>query len=158
MGNKVASGDAAAPGTPTEKRDSVTSVQRVVADLVSGRTLSPGDHAPTKSGNAYATPDMSALIAALIHSLDGRACSKTDSVSLQQASLLKKILTISNESVKLKSKTLKTGADAMQASQDIIHEIDIAKHHVLHILELAEQVRSMLPDEEAAKLPESPFS
>ena len=46
----------------------------------------------------------------------------------------------------------------MQASQDIIHEIDIAKHHVLHILELAEQVRSMLPDEEAAKLPESPFS
>ena len=73
----------------------------------------------------------------------------------RQKQLLKEVGKVSAQCSNLKSKSLDSRNDAIQASQDIVHEIDLAKHHILHILDVAEQVKSMLPPD--MELPESPF-
>jgi hypothetical protein len=110
-----------------------------------------------KTTTIGATPDMAALVAALLEALECRVRGRSSVALARQAALVKEVESVSKCAARLQSRTLDAGSEAMQASQDIVHEMDLAKHHVLHILEMAEQVKAMLPQADAARLPDSPF-
>lgn len=150
MGNKAASlGGGPSESVPAATRNHVTPSQR----QQSGQNFLGGS--PSISNAASPTPNMNALVSSLIHSVERGARVKSERVILRQKQILKDVGKISGQCTNLRSKTLDAGNEAIQASQDIVHEIDLAKHHILHILEISEQIKSMLPPD--AQFPESPF-
>lgn len=157
MGNKASS---AKRGSASSVASSVSSA---VSSLVSGG--GSGDHSSLaaasnnhKAAKIRATPDMAALVESLVAAIERRARDRSDAVLARQSVLIKEVEGVSSAVARLKSKTHDANSGAIQASQDIVHEMDLAKHHVLHILEMSEQVKAMLPEADAAGLPDSPFA